>query len=154
MRRNAFTLIELIVVIVVIGILAAMVVPKFVLAQNETAITATSEDLRAIENAVSMYFAKYGSYPRDVNRTEVVGVLDPFFKAENPFSKLAPIGGKYDYEGPPNWNPVQISIRSEISTKHSRATAIELDRYMDDGDLTTGSIRRQGDRTYYIIGRH
>lgn len=153
MRRSAFTLLEIIVVIIVIGILAAMVVPRYVSARQDTAISATAEDLRAIENAVSMYYAKYGAYPRDVNRTEVVSVLEPFFKDENPFSKIAPIGGKYDYEGPPNWSPVQISVRSEISTNHSEAVAIELDRYMDNGDLRTGSIRRDGDRTYYIVGQ-
>ena len=150
--HKAFTLIELIVVIVVIGILAAVSIPKFVDASEETNLTATSEDLRAIVNAVSMYHAKYGSYPRDVNRRQVVGVLDPFFKDTNPFSKPAPIGGVYDYEGPPNWSPVQISIRSETASNHSEATAIALDEYMDDGDLTTGSIRRQGNRTYYIVG--
>jgi prepilin-type N-terminal cleavage/methylation domain-containing protein len=150
--RSAFTLIEIIIVVVVIGILAAVAAPKFLGAQVDTELASTAEDLRAIENAVSMYFAKHGSYPRDVNRSQAVSVLAPYFKAENPFEKLAPIGGVYDYEGPPNWNPVQISIRSERRGSHSQETAIRLDEYMDNGDLNTGTIRRQGNRTYYIIG--
>jgi prepilin-type N-terminal cleavage/methylation domain-containing protein len=150
--RHAFSLVEMLVVVVVIGILAAMTVPRFVSAQDESTLTATSEDLRAIENAVTLYAAKYGSYPRDVGRRRVVNVLDPFFKTENPFAKPAPIGGVYDYEGPPNWSPVQISIRSERQSNHSQDRALKLDVYMDDGDLKTGTIRRQGNRTYYIIG--
>lgn len=150
--RHAFTLIEIIVVVIVIGIIAAVAVPRFVVAQEDTEIATTAEDLRAIENALSMYFAKHGSYPRDVSRTRAVEVLDPYFRADNPFEKLAPIGGVYDYEGPPNWNPVQISIRSERRGRHDRATARRLDAYMDDGDLKTGAVQRKGRRTYYIIG--
>lgn len=122
--RHAFTLVELLVVIVVLGILAAIVAPKALDAREEAALTAAAADLKAIENAVALYVSEHGAYPRDVNRRRVVGVLDPYFKSENPFAKPAPIGGVYDYEGPPNWKPVQISIRSE----------------------------RQSNRTYYIIG--
>ena len=150
--HKAFTLVEILIVVVVLGILAAVAVPKFVSASGEARITATSEDLRAIENAVSMYFAKHGSYPRDVGRAQINGVLAPYFKSENPFLKEAPIGGVYDYEGPPNWSPVQISIRSTRATNHSQDIATQLDEYMDDGNLKTGTIRRKGNRTYYIVG--
>ncbi len=154
MKHPAFTLVEMLTVLVMIGVLAIIAVPRYVRAEQDSAITATAQDLRAIENAVNMYYARFGSYPRDVNRSRAVSVLGPFFKADNPFSKYAPIGGKYDYEGPPNWNPVQISIRSESATSHSQAVATELDKYMDDGDLKHGVIRRAGDRTFYIIGNN
>jgi type II secretory pathway pseudopilin PulG len=150
--RSAFTLVEIIVIVIVIGILAAIAAPKFVGAQVDTELASTAEDLRAIEYAVSMYYAKHGSYPRDVNRSQAVSVLGEFFKTENPFQKIAPIGGVYDYEGPPNWSPVQISIRSERRGSHSQERAQQLDEYMDNGDLSTGSVRRKGSRTYYIIG--
>ena len=154
MRRHAFTLVEILVVVVVIGILAAAVVPQFVGAAEETKVSATAADLRAITNAVVMYQAKHGVLPRDVNRRQAVSALDPFFKQGNPFSKDAPIGGAYDYEGPPNWNPVQISIRQNGSNRWSNAQALELDAYIDDGNLGTGSFRRHGSRlAYYCFGR-
>jgi len=150
--RHAFTMVEFVVIIVVIGILAAIVAPKALHAREEATITAAAADLKAIENALALYVSEHGAYPRDVNRRRAVSVLDPYFKSENPFAKPAPIGGAYDYEGPPNWSPVQISIRSERQSSHTQETAQALDDYMDDGDLNTGSLRRKGNRTYYIIG--
>jgi len=152
--KTAFTLLEVIVVTVVIGILAAMVVPKFADARNDTSVAATSEDLHAIANALSMYMAGHGSYPVDVGRTQVVSVLIPYFKSDNPFSKTAPIGGAYDYEGPPNWNPVQISIRKNGSNAYTDEMALRLDEYMDDGNLNTGKIKLVGNRISYDIDGH
>ncbi len=152
MTRSAFTLVEVLVVVIVLGILAAMVVPKVVTAEEESAVAATAADIKTIESALQMYYASNNAYPRDVNRTQYPRELIPYFKNGNPFEKLAPLGGKYDYEGPPNWNPVQISMRTE-STRvgHTEADAIALDEYMDDGNLRTGVIRRDGNRTFYIV---
>jgi type II secretory pathway pseudopilin PulG len=148
-------MIEILVVVIVLGILAAAVIPKFATAQQDTNLAATAEDLKVIEAALQMYVAKHGSYPRDVNRTQYPRELAPYFKNGNPFEKPTPLGGKYDYEGPPNWNPVQISMRTESQqVGHTEADAQRLDDYMDDGNLRTGLIRRDGNRTYYIIDYH
>lgn len=155
MFHKAFTMIEVIVVVIVLGILAAAVIPKFATAQQDTSLAATAEDLKVIEAALQMYVAKNGTYPRDVNRTQYPEELKPYFKNGNPFEKLVPLGGKYDYEGLPNWNPVQISMRTESQqVGHTEADAQRLDDYMDDGNLRTGLIRRDGNRTYYIIDYH
>ena len=154
--RSAFSMIELIVVITVIGILAAMVVPRFVSAQSESSVAATAQDLRALSNALAMYHAEHNQYPRDVYPQVLIGVLSPYFKSENPFEKGVPIGGVYDYEGPPNWSPVQISIRQSGNSRYSDVDASALDEYMDDGNPETGAIRldtRSGERiAYYFLG--
>lgn len=153
-RFDGFTMIELVVVITVIGILAVMVAPKFASARTDAMITATSEDLGAITDALAMYMAKNGSYPRDVNRMRVVNDLTPYFKNENPFAKPAPMGGVYDYEGPPNWNPPQISIRKNGDQVWTDEMAQALDEYMDNGDLGSGKLRKHGSRLgYYFDGQ-
>ena len=151
MKRKAFTLVEVLVVVVVIGVLAAMVVPKFANAQADARVAATAEDLRLMEVAIGMYYTKTGKYPADIYYKLMPIGLAPYFKTDNPFAKPVPIGGMYDYEGTPGWSPVQISIRPDGAIAHTDADALELDEFIDDGNLSTGSLRRDGTRTYFII---
>lgn len=149
---RAFTVIEMIVVVVVIGILAAVAIPRFVGARDDSAVAAAAEDLKAIELALDLYHAQHGSYPPDVNRTQPVPQLDPYFKIENPFAKPCPIGGVYDWEGPPSWSPAQVSIRDNGTNTYDDGQAQALDEHFDDGDLSTGRFRRaSADRLVFFI---
>ena len=142
---RAFTLVEIVVVVIVIGILAALVVPKYTGATTTSAVTATAEDLRSIELAVDMYYAMHASYPPDVTRMRPVRELDEFFKGKtNPFAKPCPMGGVYDWEGSPRWNPPQVAIRKNNDNVYAEADAQALDDLLDDGDLSSGRFQRDG----------
>jgi len=58
MRSKGFTLIELVMVIVILGILAAVAIPKFVDLTTEARISATKGGLGAIRSAVAIQYAK------------------------------------------------------------------------------------------------
>ena len=62
-NRKGFTLVELMAVIAVIGILAAIVVPKFSGATDQAKVAQIQGDLRTIGAAVTMYYATEGKYP-------------------------------------------------------------------------------------------
>ena len=152
MRAKAFTLIEIIIVVIVLGILAAVAIPKFANAQGESAVAAAAEDLKSIELALDLYCAQNGAYPPDVNSQVHVPQLDPYFKIPNPFAKPCPIGGVYDWEGPPTWDPPQVSIRNSGTSVFTSADAQRLDEHFDDGDLATGRLRQDGaDRLAFYI---
>ena len=58
MKRNGFTLIELVVVIVILGILAAIAAPKFMDLQTDARISALNGLSGAIKSAANMSYAK------------------------------------------------------------------------------------------------
>ncbi len=58
-----FTLIEVMVVVVILGILAAVVVPKIMDNPEKARITKAKQDIRAMESALDLYKLDNYSYP-------------------------------------------------------------------------------------------
>src|SRR5690606_2281472 len=61
-RREGFTLIELLIVVVIIGILAAIAIPKFGATREKAYVSAMKSDLRNLQSAQEMYYAGPGDY--------------------------------------------------------------------------------------------
>ena len=61
-RRGGFTLIELMIVVAIIGILAAIAIPNFLRFQLKAKSSEGKTNLAAIRTAEESYFAEYGSY--------------------------------------------------------------------------------------------
>lgn len=74
-RRGGFTLIELMIVIAIIAILAAILVPNFIRARAQGQLTACKSNLKNIGTAMEMYSTDWnGKYPTD---TGMAGQLTP-----------------------------------------------------------------------------
>jgi prepilin-type N-terminal cleavage/methylation domain-containing protein len=61
-NKKGFTLIELLIVVVIIGILAAIAIPKFANTKEKAYIAAMKSDLRNMATAQESYFADNQTY--------------------------------------------------------------------------------------------
>ena len=62
-NQRGFTLIEIMVVVVILGILAAFVVPKLLSRPDEARITKAATDIKGIEQALGLFKLDNGFYP-------------------------------------------------------------------------------------------
>lgn len=61
-NRKGFTLIELLIVVVIIGILAAIAIPKFATTKDKAKLASVKTDLRNFMTAQEAYFSDYATY--------------------------------------------------------------------------------------------
>lgn len=66
MKRNGFSLLEMMLVVGIILILATIAVPKFTNAAKTAKIAKIQADLHVISNAAAMYEIDNGTYPQTV----------------------------------------------------------------------------------------
>lgn len=88
--HSAFTLIELLIVVAIIGILAAIAVPNFLNAQIRAKVAKVESDMKTLDTALEMYRIDNNAFPGDHD-------LDNWMNGENGLFRLtspvAYIGG-------------------------------------------------------------
>jgi general secretion pathway protein G len=62
-KSSGFTLIEVMVVVVILGILAAIIVPKIMSRPEQARMVKVKQDILAIQNALDLYKLDNGVYP-------------------------------------------------------------------------------------------
>jgi type IV pilus assembly protein PilA len=79
MNRKGFTLIELLIVVVIIGILAAIAIPKFANTKEKAYLASMKSDLRNLVTAEEAYFADSVKYTTNLGTAyaTTTGVVGP-----------------------------------------------------------------------------
>ena len=106
--QRGFTLIEIMVVVVIIGVLGAIVVPQFMSRPDQAKVTAAHTDIQAISTALEMYRLDTFNYPSTQQGLEALVTRPtgtPLAKNWNPqgYLKSLPIdpwGTPYQYLNP------------------------------------------------------
>lgn len=64
--QRGFTLVELLIVVIILAILAAIVVPQFSAATDDATLAALDTNLANIRAAIDLYYQQHGEYPGDL----------------------------------------------------------------------------------------
>lgn len=124
MRSHAFTLIELLIVVAIIGILAAIAVPNFLNAKTRANVARVKADLRNVSTALESYFVDRQNYPngRDGNDL-LVGCPE----LSTPVAYLASVNLKDPFNNAPDWT-------DHVTVYHYYNT----EAYLDNRSVTWG----------------
>ena len=75
-NRKGFTLIELLIVVVIIGILAAIAIPKFAATKDKAKLASVQTDLRNVITAQEAYFADNATYAANPTALVTAGLIN------------------------------------------------------------------------------
>ena len=62
-RQKGFTLVELLIVVIILAILAAIVVPQFASSTSDAEVSSLDSTLANMRTAVELYYQQHGEYP-------------------------------------------------------------------------------------------
>lgn len=96
-QRRGFTLVEILIVVVILGILASIVVPQFASATNEAVKSHLARNLQAIDHNIALYVAQH---PETLPTTDPD---DPMAEGGNQFGWGVMVSENYLSEAPTNF---------------------------------------------------
>lgn len=152
MRRKGFTLLEMAIVLVVIGLLIGLVLRGIVL-QRGAKVKRTAADLRNVQTAVIVYYERKNVYPGDADTNGIINSSDDAWtdlqNAGIAYKKLSPYGTDYVFDSVSVGGSWKNRIKVRVSDANDRT---EIDRILDDGNLSTGAVQLiDPDTLYYIL---
>lgn len=130
-RKEAFTIVELMVVVTTIGILTLLGMPGIRMAQERTQATATANDVRVLTEAIEFYSTAEGAYPEFMTYTsmpeDIAEYLPPVWKNG---------AHSWFYYSDRNYTYVYL-----YNLNFTAEQAVRLDTILDDGNIATGDVR-------------
>lgn len=85
-KKSGFSLVELTIVVVILGILATFAVPRFMTSVEKTKASEAFTYMTQIESAQGRYNAEHGTYAKKTNKLDIDLDTPEFFDVSNPSS--------------------------------------------------------------------
>ena len=165
-KHPGFTIVELLIVVVVIGILAAIVIVAYNGITESARATSVADAFRKIEKSMTLYVTAegYASWPVDNTLTgsgnpTVSGMISSVTNFSNYLQSapaVADIGAntwRYDNDGDV-YNGCAVSYSGTniyVNGFTDHTLALKVDEIIDDGDLSCGKMRLSGNDLIYSL---
>ena len=112
-NHRGFTLVELLTAIVLIGILASIMVGRFMVAKDRAHVTAAQSDVDHFRKALSVYSVDYGLFPDEIYNDPTSLSADLVDPVGNPYM-ITPDGRNF---GTFTYSPVDAGEQYEIQVE-------------------------------------
>ncbi len=150
-RHDGFTLIEILTVVVIIGIMAAIVIPLFASATDDADQVVFVTDVNTFANAAFLYMSQTGMFLEDATSGVVPAGWETYIKAAQ-WTSPTPIGGVWDTELNSFGIVSGLGVHFNGVANPGDAYMQKIDKILDDGSLATGGFRKiAADRYYFIL---
>jgi prepilin-type N-terminal cleavage/methylation domain-containing protein len=144
---HGFTLVEIMVVVVIVGILAAIAIPTFGHFRRNAKNDRYIHDVHVFAQAFETYAMKNGRWPPGASDGAVPTGMSGELRDQD-WAAVNALGGRW------NWDYKSGGITAGISVTGATvddAQLIEIDKQMDDGNLSSGNLIKNGARLTYIL---
>ena len=156
--NSGFTLLELAVVVVIIGIITAIGLPAYQRIQRNTRFGALINDYRVLTSAFQQYSAVNAAWPAYAGATgDFPQGMEPYLRSTN-WDQPTVFGGHYNWDRDVTHNGRVVKAAIAIYPAAGRpltmttAEMLVFDQRYDDGDLGTGYFQQGfGGSPVYII---
>jgi general secretion pathway protein G len=95
-RAQGFTLVEILVVVVIIGLLAGLVAPKIFKKVDDARVKTAQEQIRELGVALDLYRLDFGEYPSSLEALLTTEGSGPYLSKKR--IPLDPWGNPYNYQ--------------------------------------------------------
>jgi prepilin-type N-terminal cleavage/methylation domain-containing protein len=146
--KSGFTLVEIMIVVVIIGLLISMAIPAFEKIRMNSQNARLANDLRVLSGSMEIFALELGEYPEDSNSGAIPEGFEEYVNSET-WNKGPSIGGDWDVE------KSSFGILSAVGVHRfhvSDEQLLKFDERYDDGNFDSGLYRKlASDRFYYIV---
>lgn len=149
-QNRGFSLIELVIVVIIIGVLGAIAIPRMSRGTEGARVSAFIAELNNFSTVIEQYRLEHLKNPADSSTGQAPPELVEYLR-DNSWEGKTPIGGHWDIEAN-DLGAITLAVGVHFQSDVPDVDALQkIDSTIDDGNFETGIFQRLASDRYYLI---